>query len=1085
MLPHLAAALLLYSPNLVSLDDDQPMLMQHPTMNSSTIVFAFSGDLWSVPRAGGSATRLTSSAGTEAAPSFSPDGKSIAFTGEYDGNTDVFIMPAGGGVPKRLTYQPTPDQVLGWTPDGKSVLFASPLLSNTDLPRLFTVAIEGSLPVPLPLPSGSFGSYSADGSMIAYDPGMKWQEAWKRYRGGQTSKIWMAKLSDSSVTEVPRKNSNDTNPMWVGTKIYFLSDREGPTTLYVFDTASKKTSALVKNDGFEMKSASAGPGGIVIEQLGEIKIFDTATGKIAHVPISISSDFQEVRPQFKSVNGLISAGAVSPNGQRAVFEARGEILTAPAAKGDIRNVTNSSGVADRFPAWSPDGQSIAYLSDAGGEYKLRIERSDGVGQPKEITLGDAPAYYYRPIWSPDGKKISYTDNKHQIWYVDVATGKNTKVDENPYENPTLTMQPVWSPDGKWLTYHRDLSSHMTAVFLYSLETGKTLQLTDGLSDAANPAFDLGGKYLYFLASTNSANSSGWLDLSSYRSINKTSSAYLVVLRKELPSPLAPESDEEKIAPPPDAKPPAEKPKDEKPTFRIDLDGIRQRILALPMQALNYATLSPGTEGTFFSIEVAPLATITSQPRLTLWKFDLTSRSASAFATQVSSYDISANGQKMLVQRGPSWSIVPTAAPPQPGQGALNLEPMSVKVDPKEEWRQMFHEAVRIQRDFLYDPNYHGVNLKALESKYAPFLPGVMSRADLNYLLIDMLGEICIGHMFIQGGDMPSRTGVPGGLLGADYLLTSGRYKFTKVYDGENWNPGLRAPLTQPGVNVVAGEYLLAVNGKELTAKDNVYAALEGTAGKQVLLKVGPNADGTGSREVIVVPTGNEFGLRFKAWEEDNLRKVDALSGGRVGYMHIPDTNVGGWTNFNRYYYAQVGKEGMVVDERFNHGGQVDDYMTESMVRPLRSMWTSRYGKDFSSPLSMVYGPKALIINAFAGSGGDYFPWVFRKTGAGPLIGERTWGGLVGILSFPPLIDGGFITAPNIAFYNPDGTWDVENHGVAPDIEVVLDPAKWRQGHDPQLERAVEEVLKLIEKAPKPQIKKPPYMDKTKVPPPGS
>ncbi len=1047
-------------------------------MNGSVIVFAFGGDLWSVSRAGGAANRLTSSPGTESAPFLSPDGSTIAFTGEYDGNVDVYTMPVKGGEPKRLTYHPMGDSPRGWSADGKSVLFVSAMLSNTDLPRLFSVSVNGGLPKALPLPSGSTGSYSPDGSKIAYDPGMIWQAAWKRYRGGQTSRIWMANLSDSSVAEIPRKNSNDTNPMWVGSKIYFLSDRNGPIALYCYDTVSKQTTSVVKNDGFDFKSASVGPGGIVIEQLGGLKLYSFDSGKVEEVSVSIAGDFPEVRPQYKSLAASIASASISPNGARAVFEARGEVITVPAAKGDIRNMTNSSGVADRSPAWSPDGLSIAYLSDAGGEYKLIVRPANGPGEPKSYELGQGKAFYYHPIWSPDSKKLSYTDNHHQIWILDLASGKNTKVDETPYENPTLQMNPVWSPDSKWITYHRDLDSHMTGVYLYSLESGKATQLTDGLSDAKDPVFDLGGKYLYFTASTNTATGTGWLDLTTYRSINKTSAVYAVVLRNDLPSPLAPESDEEKAAAA--AAPPSPAP----PGFRIDLDGIDQRIIALPMPSLNYANLFAGSPGSFFVLEVGPLATITSAPRVTLWKFDLATKAPMPFAANVNLVDVAPNGQKMLIAAGGSISIVGTQAPPAPGQGALNIASMSTKVDPKAEWKQMFHEILRIERDFFYDPNLHGVNLKALETKYEPFLDGLVTRASFNYLMEDMLGEFCIGHMNVGGGDMPSVVGVPGGLLGADYTLTNGRYRFERVYNGENWNPGLRAPLTQPGVNVKAGEYILAINGKNFTDKDDIYAELEGKADKQIKLKVGPTPDGVGSREVTVVPTQSDRALRVLAWREDNRRTVEKLSGGKLGYMHIPDTNIGGWTNFNRYYYAQLDKQGMVVDERFNHGGQVDDFMTESMIRPLRSMWTTRYGKDSASPLATIYGPKALIINAYAGSGGDYFPWVFRQAKAGPIIGERTWGGLVGILAFPTLIDGGSVTAPNIAFYNPNGTWEVENHGTDPDIEVVLDPALWRKGHDPQLERAVAEVMKLLEKAPKSTIKKPAYPNKTKIPPQG-
>lgn len=1071
-------AVLTATPGAVSLGDETPLLMQNPTMNATTIVFSFGGDLWSVPREGGAAARLTSSPGVENVPRFSPDGKTVAFSGEYEGNLDVYIVPASGGVPKRLTFAPGGDFVKGWTPDGKGVLFASGILSATDLPRLFTVDLNAGMPKALPLPSGSTGCYSPDGQMIAYDPGMKWQNSWKRYRGGQTSKIWVARMSDSTVTELPRRNSNDTEPMWVGDKIYFLSDRNGPTTLFSYDRTSKKTSELVKNAGFEMKSASAGPGGIVVEQFGSIKVYDTAKGRVEDVPISIAGDFPEVREQFKNASAMIAGASISPTGARTAFEARGDIWTVPASKGDIRNLTSSSSEADRAPTWSPDGQSLAFLTDKGGEYRLAIVPSKG-GEPAYYDLGDAPAYYYSPQWSPDSKKLAYTDNRHSIWVLDVASKKNTKVDTTPYENPTLTMNPSWSPDSKWLTYHRDLDSHVTAVFVYSLDSGKVTQVTDGLSDAFSPNFDRGGKYLYFGASTNSATGSAWLDLSSYRSINRTASIYCAVLRKDLPSPLAPQSDDE-AAPP---KAGAEKPKEE--PFRIDLEGLDQRIVTLPMPGLNYVGIKAGPAGSVFALDVAPLAVITDPPRTTLWKLDLATRTPAPFATGVNALDVTPDGQKLLLFRGGSWQVVPSAAPPAPGQGALDLSTMQVKVDPKAEWKQIFHEALRIQRDFFYAPNFHGQDLKALGRRYQPFLEGLVSRSDLNYLLDDMLGEISVGHMFINGGDIPSGPeGVPNGLLGADYVLENGRYRFARIFNGENWNPGLRAPLTQPGVDVRVNDYLLAIDGKNLTDKDNIYEALQNRAGKQVTLKVGPNADGIGSREALVVPTGSEAGLRLMAWREDNRRTVDKLSGGKLGYMHIPDTNIGGWTNFNRYYYAQLDKKGMVVDERFNHGGQVDDFMTEMMIRPMRSMWTSRYGKDFASPFSMIYGPKALLVNAYAGSGGDYFPWVFRKAGAGPLIGTRTWGGLVGILAFPSFIDGGGVTSPNIAFYNPDGTWDVENHGVAPDIEVDLDPALWRQGRDSQLERGVEEVMKMLKTWKWPDIKKPAYPDKSKTPPPG-
>ena len=1049
---------------------DGPMLMRHPTVNQTSVVFSFAGDLWSVPREGGSATRLTVSPGFELNPEFSPDGKWIAFTGEYAGNDDVYVIPATGGEPKRLTFYPQQDIAASWTPDSKRVVFISTSETQADLPCLYSVSTKGEFPTRLPLPSGMRASYSPTGDKVAYEPGIKWQAAWKRYRGGQTSKIWIADIADSKVKEIPRKNSNDTYPMWVGDTIYFLSDRNGPTGLFSYDINSGKVTERLKAGNFEMKSASAGFGVVAIEEFGKIRIFDMAKGTATDLKVDISGEFAEARPQYKDSGALITAAGLSPNGARAVFTGRGDVWTVPASKGDARNLTKSSDICDRDAAWSPDGQSIAYLSDKGGEYQLVVRDSAGKGEGKSYSL-PGNCFYYQPTWAPDSQKISYADNKHNLWWIDLKTGKSTIVGTTPYENPLYVINGTWSPDSKWIAYYRDLDSHFQAVFLYNIETGKNTQVTDGLSDARNPVFDLSGEYLYFTASTNSGPSQAWLDLSSFRNINSQSSVYCVVLKNTTPSPLAPESDEEKLK--------SEAKEEEKPgDFRIDLEGLNQRILALPIAAKNYMALSAGPANSVLLVDIAPLANIVSPPRLTLSKFSFAARAAMPLTTGFGGIYFSQNGERVLVNWGASMQLASTAAPFAPGSGDLDLSGMKSLVEPMKEWKQMFHEAIRVQRDFFYDPNHHGIDLDVLEKKYEPFVKNLRTRDDLNYLLDDMLGELCVGHMYIQGGDTAKVEAIPGGLLGANYAIENGRYKFTRVFDGENWNPELRAPLTAPGVNVKAGEYLLAINGKELTSNQNVHEMLEMTANKQVTLRVGPNTNGDKSREVTVVPVASEAGLRLLAWREDNRRMVEKLSGGRLGYMHIPDTNIGGWTNFNRYFYAQVGKEGLIVDERFNHGGQVDDYMVDNMNRPLMSMWTPRYGKDFNSPLSQIYGPKVMLVNEFAGSGGDYFPWHFKKAKVGPVVGKRTWGGLVGILNFPILIDGGSVTSPNIAFYNPDGLWDVENHGVDPDIDVELDPYLWRQGRDAQLERAVAEAMKLLAKQPKPTIKKPAYPDKS-------
>lgn len=1077
-------------------ESNPPLLLQSPALSRTNIVFVYAGDLWIVSREGGDAVRLTTGVGLEYGPVFSPDGSQVAFTGQYDGNTDVYVVSAEGGVPRRLTYHPAADTAVGWTPDGRKIIFRSSRNSYAGFNRLFTISAEGGFPEQLPLPMGEQASYSPDGTRLAYVP--FWNRAgspttfiaWKRYRGGRAAPIWIARLADSTVESIPRKDSNDHTPMWVGNRIYFLSDRAGRTSLFAYDTVRKTVTQLIRDPGSDILSASAGPGAIVIEQLGSLSLYDMESGRLRKLDIRVRGDLPGVRPRYEKVSDNISSAAISPTGQRAVFEARGEILTVPAEKGDIRNLTQTPGAAERYPAWSPDGKWIAYFSDESGEYELHLREQSGLGELKKISLGQPPSYFYSPVWSPDSKKIAYHDKRLNLWYVDIEKGAPVKVDTDLYDKPFRTLDPAWSPDSRWIAYTRQLRNHLRAVFVYSLETGKATQLTDGMSDCRFAQFDKDGKYLYFTASTDYAPTIGWLDMSSFnRPVSR--SVYITVLRKDLPSPLAHQSDEEKVkeekkeesksasgevaTPKTETpqKPEAGKEKNEETKVEIDFDGINQRILALPIPARNYVGMQAGKSGILFLAETAPVPGFGAQG-LTLHRFDLEKRKVDRFLERINDFDVSANGEKLLYAQGPRWYIVGTAQPPKPGDGSLNTENMEVRVDPRAEWRQMYREVWRIQRDFFYDPNYHGLDIRAAERDYAKYLDGIAHRADLTYLFGDMLGEMSVGHMYIGGGDLPEAPQVRGGLLGADYTIEHGRYRFARIYDGENWNPQLRAPLTQPGVNVRAGEYLLEVNGRNLTAAENIYAFFEATADKAVVIRVGPNPDGTGSREVTVVPVASETGLRNLAWIEDNRRKVDALSNGRLAYVYLPNTAGAGYTNFNRYYFSQTDKQGAVIDERFNGGGTAADYIIDYMRRPLLNYWTTREGADFTTPLGSIYGPKAMIINEFAGSGGDAMPWYFRAAGIGPLVGKRTWGGLVGIYDYPPLLDGGFVTSPRVAFWNPNGTWDVENHGVAPDVEVEFDPALWRQGQDPQLERAVQVVLEALRKNPPPQHKKPAY-----------
>ena len=1070
-----------------ALEAANPLYTQ-PALSKTHIVFSHAGDLWVVGREGGEARRLTSAAGSEGQPHFSPDGQTVAFSGEYDGNVDVFTVPVSGGVPKRLTYHPDADQARGWTPDGQKVMFASMRTSATRVTQLFTTGLSGGLPEKLPFPQAAYGSFSPDGTRLAYLPNAPAWFTWKRYRGGRTSPIWIAKVADSSVEAIPWNNSNDWMPMWVGDRLYFLSDRDGTFTLYSYEARMKKVTRVIPNEALDIKWASANGETIAYERFGSIHLFDTKTGKSRAVPITLSADLLEVRPRLERVGNRMQNVSLSPTGVRVVAEARGEIFTMPAEKGDVRNLTNSSGVAERNPAWSPDGKWIAYFSDAKGEYELHLRDQAGKNEPKAFPLTSPQTFYYDAKWSPDSKKIAFRDKTLSLYYLDIDSGKVTKVDTDRFAGGNL-MEAEWAPDSKWLTYTKQLKSLLRAVYVYSLETAKVHQITDGMSDAQSPVFDADGKHLFFGASTDAALALGFRDMSAYfRPV--TYAVYAVVLDKKSPSPIAPESDEEKFeeekkatdgakpeGPKPEApKPGAPKPGAAKPApkveVKIDFGNIEQRILALPIPPRNYQRIAAGKAGVLFLLERPPMF-----GPATLHKFELKTRKTDKVTEGLLGFELSANREKMLlIQPGNRMTIASTSGPLRPGEGMVRTDGAETWVDPKKEWRQMYEEAWRIQRDFFYDPNLHGVDIAAMKARYAPYIESITSRADLNYLFSDMMGEFTASHLYVQGGQTPDVKRVRGGLLGCDYQIENGRYRFAHVFNGESWTPQLRAPLTQPGVNVVEGEYLLAVNGRELAGTDNVYQAFEATAGKQVTIKVGPNPDGTGSREVTVVPVDSEYPLRNLAWIEGNRRKVDQMSGGKLAYVYLPDTSFGGYTSFNRYFFAQTGKQGVIVDERFNAGGSQPDYILDLLRRPLLHFRNTREGEDFTGPMTGIFGPKAMLINEYAGSGGDTMPWYFKKAKLGPLVGKRTWGGLVGGLGgYPQLVDGGAVTVPSVGFWDAEtGEWVAENVGIAPDVDVEQDPKLVREGKDPQLEKAVALVMEELRKNPAKEYKRPAF-----------
>ena len=1045
-------------------------LLRQPDIHNDLIVFAYAHDLWIVSQAGGKATRLTSFQGAESNPKFSPDGKLIAFSGQYGGNTDVYVVPTAGGEPKRLTWHPGADVVRGWSPDGKIVFSSSRTSTPNGNSKLWQIGLAEGMPQPLPMPRANRGEHSPDGKFFAYELVSPWDEEWRNYRGGQNRPIWVMNLSDYSVQALPWQNSHDMQPVWVDKKIYFLSDRDLTMNIYSYDTQSTTVEQITTFKEYDIKSLSAGGSSLVFEYGGELYSLASESKAFKKVSIEVKADFPWLLPQWKNAQEWLTNASLSPNGKRALFEARGEIITVPIEKGDFRNLTNSPGSRERDPAWSPDGKSIAWFSDAGGEYSLMIAAQDGLNKPREIKIPN-PTFYYAPIWSPDSKYLAFTDHIQQLWMTDVASGKTVLVDKDSYLHPERTINPVWSPDSKWLAYAKRGDNQFHIIKAYSIDQAKTFSLTDGLSDAVSPAWDVSGKYLYFLASTNFALASGWLDMSSIERPMRRS-AYFIVLRKGDASPLLPESDEEKIESEPkaeekkttDKSADKKKAEPEKPKsiVQIDFDGINQRILSLGMSDLDYTSIKAGLEGEVFIAQNVP-----QQDGQTIHKYSFKSRKAEKFLSPVQQFTLSADRNKILYQSGGQWGVVESTGKPTVGDGTLNVGGIQIKVDPRKEFEQMFREAWRFQRDYLYVKNVHGADWNKVYAMYAPLVQHVAHRSDLTYLLDVLGGEVSIGHSFTGGGDNPSINPVKMGLLGADIDVVENRYRINKIYTGENWNPNLRAPLSVPGVDVKEGDYVIRVDGVDLTSDKNFYSAFENKAGKQVVLHVSAKADGSSLRQTIVVPVESEGALRRHAWVEGNRRLVDKLTNGQIAYVWLPDTGEGGYENFNRYYFAQQDKQGVILDERFNGGGYIADYFVDILSRKLRGYFNNVAGdrRPWTEPLTGIFGPKVMIINEMAGSGGDMLPYLFRHMKLGPLVGTKTWGGLVGIWDTPDLLDGGYMTAPRGGFFDLNGNWDVENVGIAPDIEIEMTPKQVIDGHDPQLERAVEEALRLLKDNP--------------------
>ncbi len=1052
-------------------------ILRSPTVSAEAIAFVHANDIWVTGREGGNARRLTSGLGAETHPHFSPDGRLIAFTAQYAGNTDIYVVPAAGGQPKRLTWHPGGDTAMGWTPDGKKILFRSSRDAHpTARAKFYTVPAEGGVPEALPIPRAYDGRISDDGRFIAYQEVGFWDPEWRNYRGGQAQPISVVSLSDFQRETPPWEGERHMSPAWLEGVVYYISERDFAANLWSWNPETKAEKQCTFHADFDVKSLGAGGGVIIYEQGGYLHELDPVSGSTRQLEILVAADQNWVRPRWEDVPvARLRDARLSSTGKRAIFEYRGDLFTVPAEKGSWRNITRSPGVADRHAVWSPDGTKIAWFNDKGGEYGLIVADQDGAN-PRRIEIPD-PSFFFVPSWSPDGTRLAFTDTDYRVLVVELASGKVTHIDTDRYAHPERSMNPVWSPDSGWIAYARRLDNQLRAVFVYNVRSGERHRLTDGMADAVSPVWDASGKYLYFLASTNYGLNTGWLDMTSYdRPV--TRALYLALLKKDEPSPFLPtsdeegESDEEKKEKGTEGQPPVKKrtsgetegeatKKPEVPEVVIDIEGLPRRILSAPgLPQRNYIGLMRAPEGRVFVAEAG-----TGRGGVNLRRYTLKDKKEEMFLEGVSGITTSHDRKKILYRQGTNWSIADTGGgPPKAGTGRLSLTGMRIHVEPRAEYAQMLRDGWRFMRDFLYVDNAHGAPWDDVWTWYEPWLEGVNHRSDFNYLLDILSGEVAVGHSYVSGGDYPDLDSPQTGLLGADLEVDGGFFKITRIYTGEDWNPGLLGPLAIPGLKVKEGDYLLAIDGRELRAPTNPYMLLEGTAGRTISMTVNGKPSHEGARDIFVEPVSSEGQFRSWAWVAKNQKIVDEMSGGRLAYVYVPNTGRGGYTYFNRMYFAQQDRKGAIIDERNNGGGSAADYIVEVLGRTLTGYFNSRAGdrKPFTQPMAGLWGPKVMIINEMSGSGGDLLPYLFRFHKIGPLVGTRTWGGLVGTWDTPPLIDGGRFVAPRGGFIDVNGEWAVEAVGVAPDIEVRNDPRAVIDGQDPQLEAAVEEALRLLE-----------------------
>jgi tricorn protease len=1054
-------------------------LLRFPAIHGDQIVFTYAGDLYSVPASGGVARKLTNDVGVEIFARFSPDGQWLAFTGQYDGNTEVYVMPAGGGIPKRLTITATVERddvsdrmgpnniVMGWR-DDRTILFRSRMIEpNSFKGQLFTVSIDGGLAEQLPLPRGGFASYAPDRKRLAYNQVFREFRTWKRYRGGQADDISIYDFDTKQTTKVASSPAQDIIPMWSGNRIYFLSDRDERQrmNLYSYDLTTRETRQLTTFTEFDVKFPSLGDHAIVFENGGYLYRYNLASGSVTKVTVQINADLVSGRGGLIDVSRSVTNFEISPDGSRALFGSRGDVFTVPAKHGPTRNLTRSPGVHERNSKWSPDGKWISFVSDATGEDEIYLQAQDGLTPAVRLTTG-GDVYKYQPVWSPDSRKLLWSDRKQRLQYIDIESKAVTVVAQATAFEIT---QYDWSPDSRWIAFARPEEKQMTTIYLYALETKQTTPVTDGWFSSTSPSFSSDGQYLLFVS--NRSLNPTYSQTEWNHAYSDMAKIYLLTLANDTKSPFAPKSDEVKPAVG-EEKPKDDRKKDDaKNPMKVDLEGIQTRIAVLPISPAGYGNIQTVGEKVFY----VRRGSKDDKPVLLMYDF---AKEKETELGNVNGFEISADGKKMLVStEGNAYAIIDLPSAKIDTKDRLNLSDLKVQLDRQAEWNQIFNETWRQMRDFFYDPGMHGVDWTAVRERYKVLVPFVSHRIDLTYVLGEMIGELNVGHAYVGGGDYPKPERIPLGLLGAKVSRdgVSGYYRIDRILKGQNWDRALRSPLTEIGVNVREGDYILAVDGVPTRSMTNLFDALIGKAGKQVTLTVNAQPKEPGSRSAVVVPTGDEQPLYYFDWVEGTIAKVSKATNGRVGYIHIPDMGVPGLNEFVKYYYPQLRKDALIIDVRGNGGGNVSPQIIERLRREAAMVGISRNATPSFDPGGTHVGPKVMLIDEFSASDGDIVAYRFKHYKMGPVVGKRSWGGVVGIRGSLPLLDGGSLNRPEFSRYDLEGKeWIMEGYGVEPDIIVENDPAKEFAGEDQQLNKGIDLALEALRLSPPKLAPPPPY-----------